>query len=358
VRKTEKLYELESSNLRKKCEEIVAAYPQELLRRALGYLYNKETKSSFKIEHITPSASRTEKFIACLELAEKEDFCEKKRLVTLQNRIVDPRFKNSDYRDSQNYVGQTAVYQKEIIHFISPKPGDLPSLMSGFIESHNRMKAGNISPVIHAAIIAYGFVFLHPFDDGNGRIHRFLIHNILSLQGIVPRGLIFPVSAVILKNPADYDASLEAFSRPLLQLIDYRLDERGHMSVENDTASWYQYIDMTPQAEALYGFITKTINEELIEELGFLASYDTTKKAIQEIIDMPDRLIDLFIHLCLQNNGSLSARKRTAHFDFLTDEEITAMQQAVKDGYNQPKQLTASDSFQPAEGDHAVHPPK
>lgn len=333
VRKTETLSRLDSEDLRKKCEKIVAAYPSELLRRALSYLYNKETKSSFEIEHIKPNASRTEKFISSLELAEKEDFCEKKRLLELQNRIVDPRFKDRDYRGTQNYIGQTVSYQNEVIHFVCPKPDDIPNLMSGLIECHNRMKTGRVSPVVHAAAIAYGFVFLHPFEDGNGRIHRFLIHNILSLQGMVPPGLMFPVSAVMLKNPADYDASLEAFSRPLLQLVDYRLDEMGQMTVENDTACWYQYMDMTPQSEALYEFVTKTIEEELVEELSFLANYDNTKKAIQDIIDMPDRLIDLFIQLCLQNNGSLSARKRSAHFDFLTDEELSAMEQAVRDGY-------------------------
>ncbi len=336
IRRTEKLSKLNSANLRKRCEAIVTAYPPELLRRALSYLYNKETKSSFEIEHITPNTARTEKFITSLELAEKEDFCEKERLIDLQNRIVDPRFKDSDYRESQNYVGQTVAYQKEIIHFICPKPDDLSKLMAGLIESHKRMKMGNVSPVIHAAAIAYGFVFLHPFEDGNGRIHRFLIHNILSLQEMVPRGLMFPVSAVMLKNPVDYDASLEAFSRPLLQLIDYQLDEMGQMTIENDTVCWYQYIDMTAQAEALHEFIIKTIEEELIEELNFLVNYDNTKKSIQDIIDMPDRLIDLFIQLCLQNNGSLSIRKRSAHFDFLTDEELTSMEQAVKDGYNQP----------------------
>ena len=336
IRKTEKLSKFDSADLRNRCEVIVSAYPPELIRRALSYLYNKETKSSFEIEHIKPNASRTEKFIAALQLAEKEDFCEKERLIELQNRIVDPRFKGNDYRVSQNYIGQTVAYQKEVIHYICPKPDDLKNLMSGLIESHKRMKDGNVSPVIHAAAIAYGFVFLHPFEDGNGRIHRFLIHNILSLQGMIPRGLMFPVSAVILKNPADYDASLESFSRPLLQLIDYRLDEMGQMTIENDTACWYQYMDMTAQAEALYEFVIKTIEEELVDELSFLANYDNTKKAIQEIIDMPDRLIDLFIQLCLQNNGSLSARKRSDHFDFLTDEELVTMEQAVEDGYNRP----------------------
>jgi hypothetical protein len=252
----------------------------------------------------------------------------------LQNCIVDPRFKDSDYRVSQNYVGQAVAYQKEIVHFICPKPDDLPSLMEGLIDSHTRMQTGNVSPVIHAATIAYGFVFMHPFEDGNGRIHRFLVHNILSLQKMVPRGLMFPVSAAMLKNPADYDASLEAFSRPLLKLIDYRLDEMGRMTVESDTACWYKYMDMTPQSEALYEFVNKTIEEELVDELSFLANYDNTKKAIQDNIDMPDRLIDLFIQLCLQNNGRLSARKRSAHFNFLTDEELIAMEHAVKDGYN------------------------
>jgi Fic family protein len=47
-------------------------------------------------------------------------------------------------------------------------------------------------------------------QDGNGRIHRFLIHNILARRKFTPEGLMFPVSAVMLKNPADYDASLEA----------------------------------------------------------------------------------------------------------------------------------------------------
>lgn len=336
IRKTEKLSKMDSADLRRRCEDIVTSYPPELIRRALSYLYNKETKSSFEIEHVKPNASRTKKFITSLELAEKEDFCEKEHLIELQNRIVDHRFTDSDYRLSQNYVGQAVSYQNEIIHFICPKPDDLQNLMQGLINSHIQMKEGNVSPVIHAAAIAYGFVFLHPFEDGNGRIHRFLIHNILSLQGLVPRGLMFPVSAVMLKNPDAYDASLEAFSRPLLKLIDYQLDETGNMTVENETESWYQYMDMTVQAEALYEFVNKTIDEELVEELSFLANYDTTKKAIQNIIDMPDRLIDLFIQLCLQNNGSLSARKRSTHFDFLTDEELTDMQQAVRAGYNKP----------------------
>ena len=174
---------------------------------------------------------------------------------------------------------------------------------------------------------------MHPFEDGNGRIHRFLIHNILARRGFTPEGVMFPISASMLKNPADYDASLEAFSRPLMPLVEYTLDEDGRMTVHNETAVWYRYLDMTPQAEALFRFIEQTIDTELAGELAFIANYDNTKKVVQEIVDMPDRQIDLFIRFCLQNNGRLSARKRTSHFDFLSDEEIALMEQAVQSAY-------------------------
>ena len=333
IRRTEAIEQYLNAGLRERCQQVMADYPPELLRRALSYLYTRETKSSFEIEHIKPSANRTERFIALLELAEKEDFCDKARLIDLQNRIVDPRFADSGYRASQNYVGETVAYQEERVHYTCPKPGDLPDLMAGLIEAHERMGASGVHPVIHAAAMAYGFVFLHPFEDGNGRIHRFLIHNILARCGFTPEGLMFPVSAAMLKNPNQYDASLEAFSKPLMTLVEYELDEDGRMTVHNDTAVWYRFIDMTAQAEALFAFIEKTIDTELVEELDFLVSYDRTKSAIQAIVDMPDRKIDLFIRFCLQNHFQLSVRKRTSHFNFLTDDEITQMAQAVQTAY-------------------------
>ena len=124
--------------------------------------------------------------MALLRLAEREDFCRKPRLIELQNRIVDTRFRDADYRSTQNYVGETVARGNERIHFVSPNPKDLGALMEGLIAAHDRMTAGGAHAVIHAAAIAYGFVFLHPFEDGNGRIHRFLIHNLLARRGFTP----------------------------------------------------------------------------------------------------------------------------------------------------------------------------
>ena len=341
VRRTDSLADSESSDLPSRCEQIISSYPQELLKRALSYLYTKETKSSFAIEQNNPSPSRTERFIDLLRVAEQEDFCQKQWFITLQNYIVDDRFRDTDYRQSQNYVGESVAWQSERIHYPCPKPEDLVDLMEGLVAAHLRMESGNDSAVVHAAAIAYGFVFLHPFEDGNGRIHRFLIHNILARRGFSPQGVIVPVSAAMLKNSAEYDRSLEAFSAKLTPLVDYSLDEEGYMTVHNDTAIWYRFIDMTQQAEALFHFLATAIETEFADELTFLHNYDSVKGSIKEIVDMPDREIDLFIRFCLQNNGRLSRNKQASHFRLLTDDEIEAMEQAMRNVYgdgslNQP----------------------
>jgi len=331
VRKTATLKEFDSLNLSKKSKEILTKYPSSMLKRALSFLYTKETKSSFEIERVKPSSSRVEKFIALLKEANSDDFCTKEKLITLQNKIVDSRFAAKDYRDSQNYVGESLSYEEEKIHYISPKPQDLKSLMSGLIQSHKKMANAFELSVIDAATTSYGFVYLHPFEDGNGRIHRFLLHNILALHNFTPKDVIFPISALLLKNPQAYDKSLEYFSTPLLSLIDYELNNFGEMKVLNDTAMFYKYIDMTKQTEALYEFILQTVDKELIDELNFIAKYDASKKAIQDIVDMPDRLIELLIKFISQNSGVLSENKRKKYFDFLTDDEVKEIEEALKE---------------------------
>lgn len=336
VRRTNVLCAFEETNLAERCREVMGRYSPEMLRRAMSYLYTKETKSSFAIEHISPTSSRSERFIALLQLAEQEDFCVKERLVDLQNRIVDPRFRDSDYRSSQNYVGETVSRQRERVHYACPTPETVPQLMAGLIDAHKTMEDGGVSPIVHAAAVAYGLVFIHPFEDGNGRIHRFLIHNILARCGFSPAGIVLPVSAAMLKDRAAYDASLEAFSKPLLELVEYTLDGRGKMTVTNDVLTSYAYMDMTPQAEALFRFAERSVGIELVEELSFLENYDRTKSAIQDIADLPDQMIDLFVRLCLQNNGRVSARKRSSLFAMLSDDEVEQMESAVQTGYATP----------------------
>lgn len=176
----------------------------------------------------------------------------------------------------------------------------------------------------------------HPFEDGNGRIHRFLLHNILARRGFTPEGVMFPVSAVMARRGIEYDASLEDFSRPLMALARFSLDDEGRLAAHGDLTPWFRSIDLTAQTEALCRFMEATLDTELAHELAFLTGYDACRTALREIVDMPDRAVDLFIRLCLQNGGRLSARKRDEHFATLTGTELAEMERAVRAAFPPP----------------------
>ena len=143
----------------------------------------------------------------------------------------------------------------------------------------------------------------------------------------------FPVFVAMLKNLELYDDSLEVFSGSLMQLVEYELDDFGQMTVPGETDPWCRHINMTAQVEALSEFVRLTVECELVEELDFLVSYDETEQAIREVVEMPDRLLGLFIRFCLQNNGHLSMTKRKSHFGFLSDGELADMKKVVKESY-------------------------
>ena len=330
VRRTDALRNAESRTLDKRTRELLRRYPEDLLRRAVSYLYTKETRSSFEIEHVEPGARRTARFVALLRRAGKDDHLSKPALVALQQAIVDERFAGRDYRCFQNYVGESVGSGHEVIHFVAPKPADLPDLMEGWLRCCRGMLDGGIHPVVTAAVTAFGFVFLHPFEDGNGRLHRFLIHHVLARAGFTPAGIVFPVSAAMLRQMGQYDETLESFSRPLMERIEYRLNERGEMTVLTDSVGFYRFMDMTRIAERLFGFVEATIQGELAGELDFLDRYDRIKRGLQEIVDMPDRRMDLFIRLCLQNKGRIAKGKRDL-FAGLTEDEVAAMEKVVQE---------------------------
>jgi len=202
--------------------------------------------------------------------------------------------------------------------------------MENYLLSSERIMNSDIPAVISAAIISFGFVFLHPFEDGNGRIHRFLIHQILSKTQFTPRGVIFPVSAVLLKEMKKYNDVLEIFSKPLLSLItDYTLEDTGELTVHQETVNYYKFIDFTLYAEFLYSCVEETIQHDFKLELEYIDNYDDIKSNIQELIDMPDAKIDLLIKLIMQNKGSLSNRKQEKHFSMLTDDEVKKIEGVI-----------------------------
>ncbi|TQF15856.1 Fic family protein [Myxococcus llanfairpwllgwyngyllgogerychwyrndrobwllllantysiliogogogochensis] len=331
VRRTPSLQEFEAKQLANEAARIVESYDEDALRRAVDYLYAKETRSSFNIERETPSQQRAARFVSLLRELPALDSLNEAALVHMQNVIVEDRFKEKGYREAQNYVGESVgVGLRQRVHFISPQRKMLPRLMAGLLSSLDRMMASSVDPIVHAAAISFGFVFIHPFEDGNGRLHRLLIHYILSRAGFTPQGLIFPISAVMLQRKDQYDACLESFSKPLMKLIDYEVDEKGLLTVKGKTSGFYRYVDFTRMAEDLYRWTEETIRTEFRDELDFVVRYREARPKLDGVVELPDTLRNRFVQFCLQNGGRLSKQKRTKYFINLTDKEIHALEKVVQ----------------------------
>ncbi len=345
------------SELRKRCEEIAEEYPPAIFNRAVRYLYAKESKSSHEIERETPDHKRAEKFIGLLEQAWHRSFLKKDPLVELQQAVVDPRYANDGWRseiDEQVYVGETLGPGHERIHFAAPKPEDLDELMAAFLQTarlitHRRVEtdlgiwtteASRVPTLVAAAVVSFVFDFLHPFSDGNGRIHRFLLHHVLARNEFGPEGIILPVSAVILNRPFEYDQALESFSKPLMELVEYTLDDRQQMTVTNDTVDFYRYIDCTELTRITIDFISETIETELPAELRYLESYDRIRSRMREVVEFPDRHADLLVKLVRQNGGTLSKKKRKLEeFEPLTNEEVATIEQIIREELSEGQTL-------------------
>ena len=329
IRRTEALNETNLEDLRKAISAIVADVNPVILARAVQYLYTKETKSSFAIERETPSADRTERFVAALSHASEFDAASKEQLVRLQNMIVDVRYAQQDWRKIHNFVGQTASDWSERVHFVCPKPEDVPSLMDGWMRMVQRLEHRETHPICAAAATAFGFVFVHPFEDGNGRIHRFLVHHTLGKLGFTPAGILFPVSAAMLRDLVAYDRVLKNYSASIMPFVRHSFDEHRHLVVSNETGHLYRYFDATAQSEYLVSCIRDTIERDLKEEIGFIRVFDGALQATMRIVDMPDQRASLLVRLILQNQGKLSKAKRN-QFSELTDLEIQRIEGAVR----------------------------
>jgi Fic/DOC family len=336
VRRTDALSVFMAAGIDRQARELVASCTPVILTRAVNYLYTKETKSSFEIEHEVTGGKKAERFVAALKSAASFDPTSIAGLIDLHNVIVDPRYAADGLRDFQNFVGDSSGGYREVVHYICPRPEDLGSLMSDWISMTTRLKGGAVDAVTMAALISFAFVFLHPFEDGNGRIHRFLIHHILSTEGFTPPDILFPVSAAIVRDRRGYDLALESVSKVVQPFIDWRWTATKEIEVSNHTAQLYRYFDATAIVEFLYAKVEETVQKDLKEELDYVARFQAALSAVMDVIDMPDRRAALFVNLCMQNNGSLSKSKREL-FPELSDQDIEMLQAATRKALGIPQ---------------------
>ena len=318
-------------DLAAKARGAVDAVPRALLARTAAFLLLKDSRSSFAIEGERPPQGRIQRWGRAIGEAGQLELDQDELLRLQQIVIGDERFIKMGFRRDGGFVGtHDRESRMPLPDHVSARHEDLDTLIGGMV-AFACGQSRSVDPVIAAGALAFGFVYIHPFEDGNGRLHRYLFHHVLTQRGFNPPGVVFPISSAILERIDEYRDVLESYSARLLPLIEWKPTSSFNVEVTNDTGDFYRFFDATPHAEFLYGCVQKTIDVDLPREADFLRRYDRFSARVDDMFDMPGRKIDLLFRFLHQNNGQLSARARRKEFAMLKDAETNHIEAAYRE---------------------------
>ena len=332
IRKTVKLEQYIAANFAEQKDNFLKGMRKDIVQRASAFLLLKDSKASFTIEGESPKSKRAARWGQAIGQAGTRDLT-KEELLRLQQLVIEnPRFLEMGFRKKGGFVGEhDRTTGEPLPDHISARWQDIDLLLSGLLNTHELLLKNNLDAVVAASVIAFGFVFIHPFEDGNGRIHRYLIHHVLAKKEFAQQGIIFPVSASILDHISDYRKTLESYSHPLLDFIEWKETRDHNVEVTNNTLDYYRYYDATRQAEFLYDCVKDTIENIIPNEVTYLTRYDAFKKYLEEEYEMPDNLVAQTIRFLEQNSGHLSKRAKEKEFGKLTENEILDLEEKYKE---------------------------
>ncbi len=127
------------------------------------------------------------------------------------------------FRNSKAFAGRfrpkgvevAVVGGGRIIHRGAPQK-QVKKLLKELVKWYDKSK-GKYHPIVLAAVVHNQFENIHPFQDGNGRVGRLLLNNILLRHGMPPVN-------IELKNRGEYYAALQAYEdegslRPTIELM-------------------------------------------------------------------------------------------------------------------------------------------
>lgn len=307
-----------------------ATHASGLYDRALQYLYLSETRGSFGIERETPSAGKQERFVELLRHAGTAARIDEAWLVQLQNVIVrDAYSREAGYRTRQNWLEDATGR----VTFFPPPAEELRRIMAGwetFVDDAERCP----DHLVKAACAAFGLVYLHPFMDGNGRLHRFLIHHVLARSGLLGQGLTIPVSAVMLKHIPDYHAVLSGFSRPVTGLWDYRRGDIDPVILRSPGGRPYRFFEADREVAFLHDMIRLAVREEIPHELAWLRGYDTAFASLDAELDLPGKDLSALIRM-IHGNGDKLSQHRRKQYAHLPDTVLDRVEAEVRRAFSE-----------------------
>jgi Fic/DOC family len=333
IRRTKTLTKLLALDLSNRARETVGRTGGHLVARAASFMLLADSRASFEIEGERPPRNRLERWGRAVLQAGKNRLT-LDEIIRLQRVLIeDTRFIRAGLRPDGVFLGERDHNGDPLPEFIGARPDDLNDLVDGLLEANDRMRDDGVDPVLTAAATAFGFVYVHPFQDGNGRMHRCLIHHVLAERKFTPPGMVFPVSSVMLDRIDDYRTSLQGHSGPLMPFIEWRPTADRNVEVLNGTADLYRYFDCTEEAEFLYECVRHTVEHDLPREIDYLRRHDEAIRRIMDTVEMPDHLAENLVMFIRQNKGTLSKKRREREFQRLSEEEVTLIETIVNDTF-------------------------
>lgn len=309
VRRTPEIQDLLGQNILASASAFMAGLDKSVLDRAVRWAYLSETQGSYAIENETPTSSKAEAFAALLARAHAPERITEDYLVALQNLTVsNPLDKAVQFRPGQNWL-RNALPGALGVTYLPPPPDLMLPIMEQVMGLANRNDSG-IDPLVLGALVSFGFVFAHPFMDGNGRLSRFLFHKVVCGQGLLPNGLVLPVSVAMKRHEERYLQVLQTFSKPSRALWQVTAIDDVHIdAMFTGDPDIYRFWDATDCVTFGLQMAAEALEHDLRDESTFLRRFDQIYQAVNDAVDMNNNDLVLLVRACLQNAGKLSANR-------------------------------------------------
>lgn len=341
VMRTDSVQAAESYDCAERLNALEAEYGAEIVRRSAVWLTVKESRASFAIEHEEKNEDKIARFATVMEqrCGYYETSLDNAALLELQAEILGKMAIKYGFRKSPVFVGSIDSFAN-VVHYIAPHWDKTPSMLEGLKEFENRTIGK--PAILRAAVISFAFVYIHPMIDGNGRISRFLVNDVLRRDGAVPVPFILPISATIQNAIHKYDQILEVVSKPFMRRYaqnyaigpDKIADDGIRYSLEfdayDDALFAWRYPDLTNHVEYMADIIDITINREMRKQAAYFRSLSVARESVKELVDGPNPDIDRIIRSVRENGGVLS-NKIKKEFPILADATLA---NSVVDGIN------------------------
>ena len=199
-------------------------------------------------------------------------------------------YKNN-YRNGQNIVQDSS---SGAIVYMPPEAKDVRNLIKQMIMEFNSKENKDIPIPIKAGILAYQFVTIHPFWDGNGRCSRLLATYVLKAYGYDLKGF-YVMEEFYDKNITEYYNSLQ------IGLHHNFYFGRN----EADITEWLEYfIGVMANTFEMVGIRVKEIYQNSKDEISIIDTLDKRERWVANYII---------------NNGKIKAKDISMHFKINLD---------------------------------------